>query len=328
MLRAARRVQYQRVMRRFAILFGVVLVACAVWSGLWFHWAGQVRQSILSAEAGTPSLKCGTLGVGGFPFRFDVSCADAVVASEDVSAELPMIEATALMYRPEHMLFFAHGPVSIADAFSGAAYRLEWTSLEGSLRLSAGALVRAALVGEGLVLTDTLLGDSEVGGIGALDLQAVGVEGAAAADNANIAVFARLNAVRLPAAEAPINMQAEINVSELPAHTGLWSDPKLLPYWARSGGAIEVVDLALESEALNANLTGTLDPDETGLLDGTLALTSRGLAPLVQDVLPPEMVALLLGVEGEDGQFAQNLTITDSVVWVGILPMFQFQPLF
>ena len=79
---------------------------------------------------------------------------------------------------------------------------------------------------------------------------------------------------------------------------------------------------------LSAALEGTLSPDTTGHLNGSLALTSRGFAPLLKEYMAAPLAGALLGPEDPDGVAHQTLAISNSILRAGIMPLFAFPPLF
>src|SRR5215218_8645414 len=91
-------------MRRF-VIFGVVIAAIVlIWSGGWLYLSNEIRTQVtaLSTADGTtaPKVTCGKLDVGGYPFRFNLTCADATIVSGDLAFALPQIEAAALVFQP------------------------------------------------------------------------------------------------------------------------------------------------------------------------------------------------------------------------------------
>ena len=64
--------------RRFQILIGVAIALCLLWTGGWFalrHYVGgRIDGLEAHAAAEGATLACGDRSIGGFPFRFDVTC--------------------------------------------------------------------------------------------------------------------------------------------------------------------------------------------------------------------------------------------------------------
>src|ERR1044072_2339451 len=150
-------------MRRIIILGAVVVLVVAAWTGAWFWGAGfitdQVR-ALADADAVTePKVTCGSFGVGGFPFGFDLTCTNATINYGDITVTASGLKASAQVYNPTFVLVFAQSPVSIADAFTGSQSRVDFASAQASARLTGWRIGRVSLVGEKPVWNDTVLED-------------------------------------------------------------------------------------------------------------------------------------------------------------------------
>src|SRR5215471_13069493 len=71
-----------RKSRWIVVPFVVVAVLAAVWTAFWFHAAATARAAIADwqeqeARAGH-NYRCGAHDFGGYPFRIEVRCGDAV----------------------------------------------------------------------------------------------------------------------------------------------------------------------------------------------------------------------------------------------------------
>ena len=150
--------------KRIIILGSLVLLVVLGWTGAWFFIAGQLRQQIelqaLADGETAPQLVCGELDIGGFPFRFDVECATASLVSGDLLVEIPYLRASAMAYRPTHLLGAASGPIAISDAFTGTRQEVNWTQSEASLRLENWRIARLSIIADGVTWTDQLFGDT------------------------------------------------------------------------------------------------------------------------------------------------------------------------
>eukprot|EP01036_Dinobryon_divergens_P010611 gene10610-14220_t len=79
-------------MNRIRMLGVILLVVVVAYTAAWFWAAGQISgyaKGLETADAvTTPRLKCGSFGVGGFPFGFDLSCTSATVTLADTTVTL------------------------------------------------------------------------------------------------------------------------------------------------------------------------------------------------------------------------------------------------
>ncbi len=314
--------------RRFVTLLTIVLAVAGLWSGGWFLAAFWLRGEIETAAKGDPALSCAELTIGGYPFRFDVTCTGMRFVDGDVSVSLQEGRATARIYMPTFVELSAEGPAGYEDAFSGAAYRLDWQNMQASVRLDGFALARASLVADGLVLNDAVLDVVEMARVPHAEFHAVGTDGATGKDKRNIRLFARFDKAEPKRLEAPLDAEISALVTEWPADVLSWRSPDLLPYWATQGGQLRIEKAEMTTGDLWASLDGTLAPDNKGLIDGSLTLNSRGFGPLMRDYLAAPFAAALLGPEDGTGTAHQTLVFSHSIMRAGIVPLLQLPPLF
>ncbi|NOZ31965.1 MAG: DUF2125 domain-containing protein, partial [Alphaproteobacteria bacterium] len=169
-------------MNKFMWLGAAVLGFVAVWTGGWYFLAGQVRGEIERASGSDEvQLNCAGLAIDGYPFRFDVTCTGAVIVSGDISVTSPQIKATALVYRPTHILAFVDAPISVSDAFSGSREQFTFSSLQLSARFSGLlpdelAIARISMVASTLEWRKPLFGDRLEGRLDELEVHLVALE--------------------------------------------------------------------------------------------------------------------------------------------------------
>ena len=146
--------------RRIIILGTVILLVVAAWTAGWFYVTSLVRQNIValaSADGGTsPRVTCDRLDTGGYPFWIDVTCTNLTVTSGDISATLPTLRGSLLVYNPFEVILFGTSPLTVSDAFSGSRDELDWKNLEASARLTGWRIARISVVGDALTLNDAV----------------------------------------------------------------------------------------------------------------------------------------------------------------------------
>lgn len=315
-------------MKRFVSLIAAIGLVVVFWCAGWLFGSGWVRSQIEAQSADDPAIACDSLSVAGFPFRFDITCTGAQVADADVSITVSEIRASALVYNPTFVEIFAKGPAQYADAFSGSSYRLDWTSLTASARLNWTSLARVSVVADKLVLSDTVLDKVRLADIGHVEFHVLGVDGALTESARNLRSFLRIEDARAPMLEAPLRLETTALVTEWPADVTTWSDPALLRLWAEGEGHIAVESLDVVTGDLSAHVEGVLAPDQSGLFDGDLSLSSRGLGPLLREFLAAPLAGAVLGPEDESGEAHQTLIVSKSVLRAGIVPLIALPPLF
>ena len=332
-------------MRKFIVFIALVVIVAAAWSGAWLYGAGEIRAAVetLSANDGNanPKVTCGRLNVSGFPFRFDIECAEAMIVSGDTTTTLAGMKATLLAYNPTQAKLSWLGPITYADAFSGARSRIDFSAAEGSVRLKPRDLLqglggegwrieRVSIVADGFTWTDTVLQDR-------LALSAEHIEAHlldmperhdAAGGVAALAAYAELNdstAPDLGIASGDISLEAE--VSGLPDDLRAFGEDDAARDWQAAGGQLKLVSLNGKAGEEFIESSGTFALDSGGRLDGTAELKSKGLVERIGSMLPPEWQAIILGSKGPDGSYSQTLTIRAGVVFSGLVPIMMIPPL-
>jgi len=315
-------------MSRFAALFSVLVGLFVLWTGAWFAGAALIRARIEQAANGTPSVACTLLTIEGYPFRYAVACTDAVLTDGDVRIGIAELSASISINRPTVVGMTASSPATYTNAFSGAVIRLDWDSLAASVRLDWLSLDHAAVAIEGLVASDAVLDPFELARIGHAAFDAVGVDGAKTGSRRNLRLSAHIEEANLPQLEAPLFADITAYLTEWPAKVTDWGRNDLLSVWAAGGGEVNIDKAEIVTGALSAGLSGTLVPDSTGCIDGTLTLISRGFGPLMRHYLAAPLAGALLGPEDETGQSRQILVFSHSILRAGIVPLIELPPLF
>ncbi|MDB5539892.1 MAG: hypothetical protein JWQ89_1619 [Devosia sp.] len=335
-------------MRKFLWLAIAVVVVVALWTAGWFWAVGEAsRQVRLLAEAdgeSAPKLTCGTFDVSGFPFRFDAECLDATLVDRDVTATFAGLKASVLVYNPSHVIFSAKAPLAYADAFSGSKRRLDFGGMEGSLRLTAGDLMkgfggegwrigRFSVVADDLTLTDTVA--SEIVEARAKHLEAHLIDDPQqhdqAAGTSGLMGYLAATALDLPGLQvAGADLTAETQLTGVPDDLRAFGDPDALRRWQAAGGTLTLTRLA-GSQAVpdeRFEITGELKLNGGGYPEGQINYTTKGVLERLAHFLPTVQLALLRGRPEEDGSFSNTLTITDGQVKLLAVPFAQLLPLF
>lgn len=322
-------------MKRFVALLVAVIVVVAVWSGGWIYASGLVRQQIeqlATADGETmPRVTCDQVSVGGFPFRFDVDCVGANIVSQDVTLDIAEVRATVLVYAPTHLQVFARSPANFTDAFTGSRRQVDWTDLTASVRTNWFRLVRASLVSNGMVVSDSLAGLTEL--MRAEHVEAHVAEAIAGRDEARklmeLALYSTVTGFASPEAGLAAGAYTiDGRLSAMPDDIRLWGEPDLLRSLAANEGVLRVV--SLEASDTDAVVTGSgeFTLDEGGRIEGSATLTTTGVAERLGSNLAEPWRSLLLGAQGDDGSYVQALTMVDGVLLSGMVPVAVVPPLF
>ncbi|MDC9826438.1 DUF2125 domain-containing protein [Devosia sp. ZB163] len=335
-------------MRKFLWLAIAVIVVVAAWTAGWFWAAGEIRGQVerLAANDGdsAPKFSCATFNVTGFPFRFDLDCAEGTLVEQDLTVTFAGLRASVLVYNPTHAIFSAKGPFAYADAFSGSQRRLDFTGLDGSLRLVSADPVKG-LSGEGwrlgrfsieaddLAVTDTVAGD--VREAAAKHVEAHLVDNPAGLDKtagtSAVANYVTVSDLDLPGLQiAGGNATLEAQLSGLPADLHDFGAPDAIRRWQAAGGELDIVRFSgsQPNPEERFDVAGKLRLNAAGYPEGEINYTTKGVLERFADYVPAVQLAILRGAPQGEGNFSNTLTITDgqvkllTVVFAQLLPLF------
>lgn len=322
-------------MKRIIILLVVVLVVVAIWTGGWFFLAGEVRRNVeaLAAADGVtaPRLSCESLNVSGFPFRFDVDCANARLVSGDMVLDAPGLRASVLVYRPTHILASARGPLRMADAFTGSQSRVDWTGLEASLRLEGWRISRLSVSGHDLKWTDTLFGESLIAEAPLAEMHLLDIPEQHDAEQglAALAGYGTVQGLSYPnMTVAAGDATVELEVNALPDDLRRLGEPGMLQQWQADGGALRVVSVRGRDGGSELNAEGNLALDATGQAEGQINIASTGVAERLAPLLAEPYRTLVLGNPADDGSYANVINLRGGGIYSGLIPIAAIPPLF
>lgn len=321
--------------KRIIILGSVVLLVVLAWTAGWFFLAGQVREQVnlltLADGEVSPQVQCGTLDIGGFPFRFDLDCADATLVSADLMVAVPRVRASMMIWQPTHILAFAQGPARIADAFTGLEQELAWSSLEASLRLTDWRIARLSVVGRELNWTDRLFGETRIASAPQVELHLLDIpeQHNAATRRAALAGYLRAEEMDAPGiAIAQANAEVELELTGIIDDIRDWGIVPFLPDWQQAGGTLRIVGVRANDGTADLEATGQLALDAQGYPTGSISIDSLGVAERIGPMIEEPWRTLVLGVPGEDGRHKNQLNFAGGSLSSGLVPIAQLAPLF
>lgn len=335
-------------MRKILALGLVVLLVVVAWSAGWFWAAGEARRQIEALAANdaetAPRITCGTLDVGGFPFRFDVTCADARLESGDETITVKGVKASVMVYNPSHVLFAAEAPYAMANAFTGSSSRFDFTGFEGSARLLTDDLLkglsgsgwrigRISIVADNVTWNDTVLSDVLQAKADHVEAHLMDVPEThdAAAGTASLAAYLSAKALTAPAfqiADAETSFEAEL--SGLPDDIAVaMADPDPIHNWQRRGGVFNLARFAGNQPSPDErfDITGKLSLNPAGLLQGEVSYTGKGVLDRLAGIMPPVQIAMFKGKPEADGGYSNSFTIVDGQLKFLAMTVMEFPPL-
>jgi hypothetical protein len=316
-------------MRRRIIILGIVIiVVIGAWTIGWFYITSLVRQNITAlANADgttTPKVTCDRLDTGGYPFWIDVTCTNMTLTSGDISASLPTLKASLLVYDPFQVIFFATSPLTVADAFSGSRDELDWQNLEATARLTGWRIARISVVGDALKLSEAVgtpitLGSATHAEFHLLDDAA---HYDAARHLASLRAYSVIQKLAVPGAGVAAGKATlDAEISNLSDDVRTYGDPGFLKRWQAAGGKLTLNGFNGQDGARNFSVTGTGALDAQGRPTGQLTIKSKGLVERFGDLVPAQIKPLVLGNPAPDGSYTEILDATNGLLLSGLVPL-------
>jgi len=277
----------------------LVVALAIIWTGLWFYAASAAEATLAGwreREAKSGRIySCTKQSIGGFPFRFEVSCSDP---SAELPGSAPTIALKAAdlkvvmqIYQPTLVISEFAGPLTIAEHGQPVSYVANWTLGQASVRGTPAAPERASIVFEqptinrvGAPSTETqpyALRPNTTTVLKAARIELHGrIAEGSAFSNPVIELVLRLGAAAAPElhplAAQPLDAEITATIRGLADFS-----PKPWPERFREiqarGGSIEIVKARVQQGEVIAVSAGTLRLTERGGLDGQLNVTVVGI---------------------------------------------------
>ena len=296
--------------------FALVVLLAVAWTGFWFYAAARAKAEMAAWrerewQAGR-FQDCASQSIGGYPFRFEVSCGAAtfeIKGTPTLELKLPRVLAAVQIYDPALVIGEFTGPLDISEPGRPPSYVVNWNLGQASVRGLPSKVERASLVLEAPTVRDPRL----VGGDTVFRAQHLELHGREAAgstsDNPLIETVLRVNAAVAdklhPLAAKPIDAEVATllrgvnDVSPKP-----W--PERFKEWQARDGQIEIIKARVQQEDVIAVGAGKLKLTARGGLDGDLQVTVVGI----------EKVLKMLDIERfmSEGQIGATISALDRLI--------------
>lgn len=321
--------------KRIIILGSVVLALVLAWSGAWLFVSSQIKTQVdalaLADGETAPQVTCGTLDIGGYPFTFDVSCAEATIVSGDLMVVVPDVRARVLAYRPNHVVASVVGPAQISDAFTGHRNEVSWTNLNASLRVESWRIARLSVEGDDLNWTDTLFGNALIAQSPHLEAHLLDMpeQHDPQTGRAALAAYVSAEDIEVPGiALAQTKAEIEGELTGLPDDVRNWGAVPFLPDWQQAGGKLRLVAVRANDGVSDLSATGDMMLDEQGYPTGSIAIDSKGVAERIGPLIEEPWRTLVLGVPDEEGRHKNQLSFAKGGLSSGLVPISAVPSLF
>jgi hypothetical protein len=262
--------------------FVLVLIAAAIWSGVWLWARGQAQGRMDAAVAGLTragyQIGWKSREIGGYPFRMDVTLDDVTVREPSGWAlEAPSLEAEAYLY-------------SIGRWLVAAPQGLTFVRPQAGPVAVGGKLIRASLTDfdkrppsfdfEGVGLTFQPQPGAQPFSLSAADRVEFHLR-AGPDDQGGVFFNVRNGKARLSglfariAGDKPISIVWNATLTKMSAFSGEnW--PGAVRHWTEAGGQMQVRQAGVTAgDALIGATSGTLTVGSDGRLRGVLPVTLR-----------------------------------------------------
>lgn len=322
-------------MKRIIVALALLSLIVALWTGAWLFVATQISYQIdLAArpvDPEMPSLRCTDFAVNGFPFRFDATCTGATIIQKDVTVTIAQLKATALVYRPTHLIAFAQSPLHISDAFYGTEHDVRFDLANASLRLNGFQLKRLSLRLENLTYFDTLLGDSLLAASPEVEVHLLDIPASHRPEDglSDLAFYASAKDAQLSTfGITGGQLTAQATITALPDDIRRLATGAPLRQWQTDNGELILEKLAANDPITSIEMTGSAALDANGTINGTIEGSSNQLAERFGDAVSPEYRTLFFGARQPDGSYTQTISIVNGTIFVGVSPQGTLPPLF
>jgi len=336
-------------LRKFAALLIAIVLVVGLWTAGWFWAAGEVRSQVASLARNDgeadPKITCGTLNVSGFPFRFDIECLEGTLTQQDVTVTLAGLRASAMVYNPTHVLMSGKAPLTIADAYSGAQSRLDFTGLQASARLASRDILEGlsgmgwrianvSVVADGVAWNDTVVGDMLRMSADHVEAHLVDLpEGRdKAAHTAALGAYVSLANLALPQLQvAAAQSTLEARIDQLPDDLLALTAPDAIRAWQARGGRLTVIKFqgSQPQPEEKFEITADIGLGPTGLANGTVGYTTKGILDrLLGSAVPPLQLAAFKGMPHPDGTTSNTLGIAEGRVTLAGFLLAELLPAF
>jgi hypothetical protein len=334
---------------RYLALLVVVLLLAGGWIVFWYVAQNEAQAAIegwKAREARSGRIyQCGSQSMGGFPFRIEVTCNQAI--AEIASAHPPLdvkagqILVVSQVYDPTLLISEVSGPVSIADAGQPPHLIANWSLAQSSLRGLPQSPQRVSLVFDEPTL-DKAIPSERILSAKHLELHGRMLEGSARS-NPVIEIDFQSVQLTVPAAGAMATTPIDANIDGVIRGLKDFS-PKPWPDRFReiqqAGGSIEIRNVRLQQGDTLAVGKGTVKINEQGKLDGQIDVVVAGLESLINEYAAANKkklgfsVSIGLGLLGGNAKvegrraLALPLRISNGVMMLGPIKFGEIPALF
>jgi hypothetical protein len=292
------------VRRRSRRYIGALILFFALiggWSTFWYYAAGKAEVALdgwRTREANSGRIhNCGSRSIGGYPFRFEVTCdmPSVLLRSNQPPVELKAngILIVAQVYQPNLLIAEFRGPLTIADPGKPPNFIVNWKLAQTSVRGTPATPERASIAVDKPVV-ERLNGNNRTNVLRAQHIEVHGriMEGTVT-NKPVIEIVVRFNALSAPelhtVAAAPFDADVTAVLRGLKDF-----GPKPWPARFReiqaADGRIDITKARMQQGETIAVGDGSLSLNANGRLQGQLRVTVANVEPFLSAIGAPQIV--------------------------------------
>ncbi|MCJ8144355.1 DUF2125 domain-containing protein [Ancylobacter sp. A5.8] len=332
----------------------LALVAAGLaWTGAWYYAAGRAEREIdnwiVAEGARGRDWSCGNRTIGGYPFRFELSCDGPSVVLQGPTQwtwKAARVHAVAQVWNPRHIIAEFTGPATLSEAATGRTITAGWTLLQVSGAGTGQRLERFSLAANDYTLAE---GGATILSARHLELHLRQHPGEAANGALDIAMevddatgMALMGGAPAAGAQpaAPVDALLQATITGVPELAILPVEARLLK-WQANGGRVKIDQARISAGGGMMAAMGELGLDPQRRLDGmvTVSVVEAGkLLPVLASAgLMPDFLTALAPVLGAAGMPTQvdganasafPFVFRNGRVALGILPLGKIGPVF
>ena len=261
-------------MNKYMFMIVLLVLIIAGWSAAWLYGREILSERLEAERAGMArygtELTCAQLVVAGYPFRYEVRCADLDAAGKGATGSLGSLNAVALIYNPRHIILEASPPFSVSLKDIGETAQILWDTARASVRFGENGVgkVDVVVTGPDVTASNPFAVMEAVAEKAELHLRPVpeastDLDGFLSADGLRTPV--------LPTQEASFDLRAHVRLKNGMA---LLAGADAMQLRRMAGGVLplELVLFELKTDASMLTASGDLQVNPDGTLSGTLDL--------------------------------------------------------
>lgn len=302
------------------------------WSGFWWLASSRVQQvidEVIAREAAAGrQWTCPNRSVGGFPFRFEVTCREPTFTqAAGAGGSLGQARFVAQAYQPNHVIGEFAGPLRVREA-GGSSAEINWTTARGSLRTSSGKLARFDLEIDAPTFTVTpVAGLATQGSARRFEIHARGILENAPPGRYDISArlqklaYAPLDDVL--ANREPLDLLIDTTVLNL---TTILPGDRIgtLEAWRGNNGVFKLENLSILKGPLKFDARGDLSLDDGRRPAGRIDVNLVGADAVMRrfNLMPRGAAGNVLGaIFGGNGAIKLPLTLQNGRASLGPIPL-------